>query len=183
MRRYRDASQHAHLDLLQQHPVQQKMLKFHQELVSIQTPTCSTCMESFPGMKMSSPSSECQRCCRDKVVPKLYSSANNMDPGPVPSELEVRNTTLHTTYSKSLFKIAIGSVSGRRNAYFCGDANNVHLSPAPWTVRLQRSCHQPAAGPTSLCKDPATASKRAGHSHCEEGRFRQYALRPQGEKV
>ena len=38
---------------------------------------------------MASKSTVCQRCCRDKKDPKLYSSYNNMDPGQVPIELQV----------------------------------------------------------------------------------------------
>ena len=49
---------------------------------------CSTCLEKFPGTKMASKSSECQRCYRDKV-PKLFSADNNMSPGSVPVELQV----------------------------------------------------------------------------------------------
>ena len=33
---------------------------------------------------------ECLRCTRDKYSPKLYSSANNMNPGVVPPQLMVR---------------------------------------------------------------------------------------------
>ena len=33
---------------------------------------------------------ECNRCASDKGVPKLYSSANNMYPGVVPPQLQVR---------------------------------------------------------------------------------------------
>ena len=48
-------------------------------------------MESFPGLQLHLESTECLRCSRDKRIPKLYSSANNMDPGPIPSELQVGN--------------------------------------------------------------------------------------------
>ena len=65
------------------------MLKFHSELATLEVLSCTTCLESFPGLKLKSQSTECVRCSRDKHTPKLYSSANNMDPGPVPSELQV----------------------------------------------------------------------------------------------
>ena len=52
------------------------------------TPTCSTCNEKFPGLKVNS-QSECLRCSRDKQVPKMYSAENNMHPGPTPTELQV----------------------------------------------------------------------------------------------
>ena len=32
---------------------------------------------------------ECVRCSRDKHIPKMYSIANNMNPGDVPPELTV----------------------------------------------------------------------------------------------
>ena len=55
--------------------VQSAMRSFHQEMSTIDTPTCSTCMEKFPGMKVNG-QSECLRCARDKNVPKLYSLDN-----------------------------------------------------------------------------------------------------------
>ena len=86
---HRDNSQEAHLPLLQQVIVKDKMDNFHREMSSIESPTCSVCLEKFPGMKMASQSAECQRCFRDKKVPKLYSTRNNMSPGTVPPELQV----------------------------------------------------------------------------------------------
>ena len=68
------------------------MRKFHEELSSIDFRICSVCFENFPGSKMASKSIICQRCCRDKKNPKLYSSYNNMDPGQVPIELQVSHT-------------------------------------------------------------------------------------------
>ena len=46
---------------------------------------CSTCSEAFPGLHLHPGSSECVRCGRDKRTPKLYSTGNNMDPGPIPT--------------------------------------------------------------------------------------------------
>lgn len=74
--------------LLEQHQVQVAMKSFHQEMSTIQTPKCSTCMERFPGIQLNS-RGECLRCTRDKHVPKLFSEANNMDPGSTPTELQV----------------------------------------------------------------------------------------------
>ena len=78
------------LPLYEQHHVQAAMHSFHAEMSSVQIPTCSTCMETFPGMKINSRTSECLRCTRDRREPKLYSSSNNMHPGAVPTELQVR---------------------------------------------------------------------------------------------
>ena len=69
--------------------VKGKMNRFHTEILSIESLLCTTCLEKFPGTKMSVKSPECLRCCRDNKVPKLYSANNNMSPGFVPVELQV----------------------------------------------------------------------------------------------
>ena len=69
--------------------VQTKMLKFHREIASLSWPQCATCNEKFPGLRLSRDSTECMRCSQDKHIPKLYSPANNMDPGPIPPQLQV----------------------------------------------------------------------------------------------
>ena len=58
--------------------VKGKMNRFHTEMLSIESLLCTTCLEKFPGTKMSVKSPECLRCCRDNKVPKLYSANNNM---------------------------------------------------------------------------------------------------------
>ena len=66
-------------------------------------------LEKFPGLNVRTGSpdnndTECVRCIQDKRTPKLYSSMNNMDPGPVPPELLVAPNLskpllpLHTGY-------------------------------------------------------------------------------------
>ena len=60
--------------------VQMKMRKFHDYFATLNSPKCSTCSESFPGIQLHSPTDECMRCYRDKHTPKLYSYANGMDP-------------------------------------------------------------------------------------------------------
>ena len=67
------------------------MHKFHAHFATLDLSTCTTCLESFPGLQLHLGSAECLRCSQDKHIPKLYSSANNMDPGPIPSELQVGN--------------------------------------------------------------------------------------------
>ena len=69
--------------------VKEKVNVLHKEMVSTESPMCSTCLEKFPGTKMASKSSECQRCYRDKKVPKLFSADNNMSPESVQDELQV----------------------------------------------------------------------------------------------
>ena len=82
--RQEDRSQ---VSLLDQPAVRAKVLKFHQSLIEIEEPLCLTCLESFPGLTVSS--DECTRCRRDDSTPKLYSDANNMNPGEVPPQLQV----------------------------------------------------------------------------------------------
>ena len=80
------------LPLLQQCSIQAKMRKFHVNMATLDTPMCSTCSERFPGLHFHSTSNECLRCSCDKHIPKLYSSANNMNPGPIPPQLQVSST-------------------------------------------------------------------------------------------
>ena len=77
--------------LIHQPAVRSKIRKFHSGMAGLQVSTCVTCMEKFPGMtvRMTSAGTECIRCSRDKHCPKIYSSENNMNPGPLPHELLV----------------------------------------------------------------------------------------------
>ena len=72
--------QQSQLPLFEQPSVQAKMRKFHAEIAGLEMQKCTTCSEGFPGLQLRSHSTECVRCNRDKHVPKLYSSMNNMDP-------------------------------------------------------------------------------------------------------
>ena len=88
----------AEVPLFQQARVRFKMRQFHSRLKSVCVPRCVTCLESFPGMNVrtvsvSSDETECLRCARDKYTPKIYSSANNMDPGSVLPELMVSSSS------------------------------------------------------------------------------------------
>ena len=74
--------------------VHTKMVNFHSHLAALQVSKYITCLEKFPGLNVrtvspDSSDTECVRCSRDKHIPKLYLSMNNMDPGPVPPELQV----------------------------------------------------------------------------------------------
>ena len=82
------------IPLFDQPGVRSKIKNFHVRLAAVQVPRCVSCSEKFPGLtvRATSPDSnntECVRCRRDKHIPKLYCSANNMNPGPIPSELLV----------------------------------------------------------------------------------------------
>ena len=93
-----------------------KLLNFHSRLASLQSATCSSCLECWPNLNMASHSTECSRCSKDKNIPKLYSSANNMDPGPIPTQLQVCHNLLsslvHTMQSLSnSFQFYAGSNS------------------------------------------------------------------------
>ena len=72
------------LSLFEQRSVRTKMLRFHAHMASLNSPQCATCSERFPGLQLCSLSTECVHCSYDKHSPKVYSAANNMDPGPIP---------------------------------------------------------------------------------------------------
>ena len=69
-----------------------RMVGFYESISSLSFSTCETCLEQFPNMSVSRQPNgvhECRRCATDKHIPKLYSSGNNMNPGPVPPQLQV----------------------------------------------------------------------------------------------
>ena len=68
--------------------VQGKLAGFHSKISSLSFTHCSCCNESFPSIELTSSTSVCSRCSRDKQEPKLYSPDNNMDPGSVPLALQ-----------------------------------------------------------------------------------------------
>ena len=72
--------------LLQQYSIQTKMRKLHTNMGTLDTPVCTTCSEGFPGLQLYSKSTECLRCSRNKHTPKVYSSASNINPGPIPPQ-------------------------------------------------------------------------------------------------
>ena len=78
----------AQLPLFQQSSVRTKMLKFYAHHMATLDALRCTCSERFPGLKIHSHSTECLQCSRDEHTPKLYSSTNNMDPAPVPPQLQ-----------------------------------------------------------------------------------------------
>ena len=64
-------------------------MKFHEELGHISLDhECTFCHASLPIVAVSG-STECKRCKMDNAYPKLYSAQNNMDPGCIPSQLQV----------------------------------------------------------------------------------------------
>uniref|UniRef100_A0A1X7U168 DUF6570 domain-containing protein n=1 Tax=Amphimedon queenslandica TaxID=400682 RepID=A0A1X7U168_AMPQE len=67
------------------------MVGFHESISSLTFLTYETCLEQFPNMSVSRQPNrvnECRRCATDKHIPKLYSSGNNINPGPVPPQLQ-----------------------------------------------------------------------------------------------
>ena len=130
------------LPLFEQRSVQSKMARFHEHMATLEIASCTTCSEGFPGLQLYSSSTECIRCSRDKHVPQLYSAANNMDPGPVPSQLQVRKYIYIFLY---YFCQCTGINSGGRNVDFSSSTHHVTLSASSWAVWLQQTCHQPAS--------------------------------------
>ena len=89
-----------------------KLKEFHSKLSTLKVSTCVTCLEGFPGLivrsaSASSAESECLRCARDKHIPKLYFSANNMNPGTVLPELMVHFYTCFILIKYYLFLCVI----------------------------------------------------------------------------
>ena len=76
------------LPLVQEQAVRSKMTDCHSKIAALEMSKRITCLERFPALnvKADSPDSEnteCVRCRQDKHIPKVYSSSNNIDPGPV----------------------------------------------------------------------------------------------------
>ena len=69
--------------------VNTRMLNRHCKLAALEFHSCTSCLERFPNLTMAACSTECSRCSRGTEIPKLYSQVNNMDPGPVPPQLQV----------------------------------------------------------------------------------------------
>ena len=80
------------LPLFQQRSIQAKMRKFHPNMATLDTLTCPTCSDRYPGLHFHSKSNEYLCCSHDKHIPMVYSFANNMNPGPNPPQLQVSNT-------------------------------------------------------------------------------------------
>ena len=82
------------------HSLDQKAVhskKFHTRIAELQFVKFSVCEENFPGLNVESVSSStstntdmCACCQNDRRIPKLCSSDNNMNPGPVPPELQLQ---------------------------------------------------------------------------------------------
>lgn len=77
------------LSLSEQHLVHHKVAAFYRHLATLDISQCTTCSEDFPGLQLQSQSAECRRCNHNKHIPKLYSTANNMNPRVVPPQLPV----------------------------------------------------------------------------------------------
>ena len=89
-RRHRELERHRpHTALTRAHA---EMANFHLKLETLEISKCNICLEKSHAKKTMSQDTQslvprCTRCKKDKHTPKIYSSDNNMDPGPVPPEL------------------------------------------------------------------------------------------------
>ena len=77
------------MPLFEQATVHSKMLNFHSKVASLKFYNCTSCFERFPNLAMAGNTTMFARCNRDQRIPKLYSAANNIDPGAVPPQLQV----------------------------------------------------------------------------------------------
>ena len=68
--------------------VRRMQQEFHGKLATLQSQLCSICLERHD-FSTNDHAGACNRCHNDSLLPKLYSAADNMDPGPVPPELTV----------------------------------------------------------------------------------------------
>ena len=75
--------------MLHNFSIQRKIKMFHSHLAALEEVKCSSCLEGFPSVTLASGSTECLRCHTDQKSPKVYSAGNNMNPGPVLSQLQV----------------------------------------------------------------------------------------------
>ena len=67
------------------------MRTFHAQFSTLTLLKYSICFKSFPGLSLRPSSAECLHCSRDLCTLKLYTCANNMDPGKLPPQLQVSN--------------------------------------------------------------------------------------------
>ena len=98
------------VQFFEQASVHTKMMNFHSKLLSLEFHTCTSCLERFPNLAMAAYSSECSRCSRDTRIPKLYSPANNMDPGPIPSQLQVNDIKWVLLYRIFVYQCTVHSL-------------------------------------------------------------------------
>ena len=124
--------------IFNQPAVVRKLNKFHTDLSNTPIPTCSTCHELVPRHSLEL-SSECRRCARDLSSLSLYSADNNMDPGAVPSQLQVLLIAYHIIY----YIICIGTITGRGNA---SPTCHVNLPSPSWSIWVQWTHPQLATG-------------------------------------
>ena len=93
--------------------VQTKMRAFHGHFAPLTSPKCSTCLQNFPGLQLPlwviQPLSACMHCCRDKHIPNVCSSANNMDLGPLPPQLQVSSLLTQYYITQVCIFMTVGS--------------------------------------------------------------------------
>ena len=88
-------------------------------------------------------SNECVRCSRDKRTPKLYSTDNNMDPGPIPTQLQVNSQIIRiSTFTLNMFTCLFQGLT-QVEEMLISAVLHVTLPFTTWAVWLQRSYHQP----------------------------------------
>ena len=125
-----------------------KITEFYNDLTTLEMKKCSICSEQFPNLKIDSTGS-CKRCSMDKHIPKVYSTLNNMHPGPVPSKLSVSITLLNILINKFYYALCyyitfditvlhllfgIGIITSRRNVNLTHHSHDVSVSITTWTI-------------------------------------------------
>lgn len=113
------------------------MAAFHRHLATLDISNCTTYSEGFPGGLECCRATGYKHCSQDKHIPKLYSTANNMNPRVVPPQLQVCEQVcmlmFFTFIARFLhvidyvFHYPIGTIANGGDACLCYHAGNVNL--------------------------------------------------------
>ena len=144
-----------------------KTSSFLSKLLSLEFHHCSTCLKWFPDLTMAAGSTECRHCTQDKHIPKLYSTANNMNPRVVPRQLQVHKQVTHTQ-TFCFFVPTVGTITSGGDDCLCYHADNVDLPTTSWPVWLHRTHHQSSSKCNFICSQSSKAAFRPRCSRCEE---------------
>ncbi|EDO32927.1 predicted protein [Nematostella vectensis] len=107
--------------------------KFELEQLSYTLTYCQVCKERRPQGKTSRPLDVCQRCKRDKNVPKMWSAENHMDPAEQPAYSAYSDVTIDVERIENL--PLDGDLPDIRTVEFAGDVQREDdQGPAPQQI-------------------------------------------------
>ena len=143
---------------LDEQRVKETLAQFHAVINSYEVGHCITCNEAFPGLVISASS-----CSQDSKESKLYSAANNMDPGPVPPVLQNLTQVEEMLISRIMPIMNVYRLHHGQYGY-AGHVVNLPQDVGAFASSLPRDCTQ-----LDSC--------------CEEGRNFRFAQRLQSKAV